>query len=360
MATGSHGGIASGGALLRAALSALDEADLQTALSLLAPPVLGGEAPAVRSAINWLRRRGDIKGGLKQCGQGALQLVAEAVCDECLTDTIELLGDHADNPDSQQLRAALRGLPPHHSPEKVNVMLAFVVASRQPAASVSLTVLEERGVTTAAAGRGPAEPPRTAPAGAHPAEPPAPAPNRRARKSGKRQPDRKPAGKSGRGGPPPWSAKQRRTDRRSGRDDDPPPPDPPAEGFPSAWHLGSDWRAPLLTPAQKHAYDVDDELVGCVVLAEIEFTSVDPALPGVDRKDRPCVVVAASDSALLVRPASTGSYHRRRWKAVVLQHWREAGLDRQTWVTDEVRSVPRERLRATIGTLDREDWNALW
>jgi hypothetical protein len=136
---------ASGEALLRSSLAAVDDADLERVVAGVPPGAVAGEPPAVQSAFRWLRRRrGDVKGALKQCGLPVLALLAEAVCDECLAETIELLGEHAANPDHEQLTNALGRLSPRHTAQTVDLMLAFVVATRQPAAGVCRQLLEER------------------------------------------------------------------------------------------------------------------------------------------------------------------------------------------------------------------------
>ncbi len=107
-------------------------------------------------------------------------------------------------------------------------------------------------------------------------------------------------------------------------------------------------------------FDRHDPWATGVVYAWVAFDSVDPDQPELEGKSRRCVVVAGSDSELLVRPGySEGGMKSRDWKSVPLRHWKQAGFDQPTWIDSETLEVPRPT-DGPIGWLASEDWNALW
>ncbi len=123
-------------------------------------------------------------------------------------------------------------------------------------------------------------------------------------------------------------------------------------------------RAPLTT-VQAERFDPDHPWVTALVVAWIPFTDQDGepmgAEAGLDGKARPCVVVAASETHLLVRAGySQGGVKSRDWRAVPLAHWRRAGLDQPTWVDVDLVEVEREEGMAPVGWLSVLDWNTLW
>jgi len=76
--------------------------------------------------------RGRMNGGLEQ--------ITTVVCDPCLAECIELLGDHSDNPSEEQLLEVTPTLIDHHGLGVVRLMLAASVAG-EAAASEMLTRL---------------------------------------------------------------------------------------------------------------------------------------------------------------------------------------------------------------------------
>ena len=99
-------------------------------------------------------RSGAAKGRLN----GTLETLVMVITDACLADCIEQLGDHADNPSSDQLREVLPGIAERHGVAVTRLMLASTVAGEAPAASkirdllknddlVKLPPVESRPVT---------------------------------------------------------------------------------------------------------------------------------------------------------------------------------------------------------------------
>jgi hypothetical protein len=73
---------------------------------------------------------------------GTLESLAVVLADACLADCIEQLGDHADNPSSDQLREVLPGLVERHGVAITRVMLASTVAGEAPASALIRDLLK--------------------------------------------------------------------------------------------------------------------------------------------------------------------------------------------------------------------------
>ena len=64
---------------------------------------------------------------------GTMESLAAVLTDACLADCIEQLGDHADNPTSDQLREVLPGVVERHGVGATRIMLASTVVGDAPA-----------------------------------------------------------------------------------------------------------------------------------------------------------------------------------------------------------------------------------
>jgi hypothetical protein len=111
---------------LEAAIEALDD-DHRDGLGSLADDLT---ADGVRTAA----RAGRIDGGM--------EAIAAVLTDACLADCIEQLGDHADNPSSDQLREVLPGLVERHGVGMTRIMLAATVAGEAPASAIIRDLLK--------------------------------------------------------------------------------------------------------------------------------------------------------------------------------------------------------------------------
>ncbi len=113
---------------LTAAVDALDD-DHREALQQL----VGGDevdATAIREAI--------VRGRL----DGTMESIALVVTDACLADCIKELGDHADNPTSDQLREVIPGVVERHGVAMARMMLASTVAGEAPASAIIRDLLK--------------------------------------------------------------------------------------------------------------------------------------------------------------------------------------------------------------------------
>ncbi len=73
---------------------------------------------------------------------GGMEAIAAIVSDAALADCIEQLGDHADNPSSDQLREVLPGVVERHNLGITRIMLAGTVAGEAPAAAIIRDLLK--------------------------------------------------------------------------------------------------------------------------------------------------------------------------------------------------------------------------
>lgn len=116
-------------------------------------------------------------------------------------------------------------------------------------------------------------------------------------------------------------------------------------------------RRVLLTPSETERFDPDHVLAGTVVIVEVPFDSTDPSVPEQKAKERPSLVVGASDSALLVRPIYSNPSPTR----VTFGAWRRLGLDHVSYVDDARVAVPVTSVDSLerLGRLSDQEWNAL-
>jgi hypothetical protein len=353
--------------MLRAALARLGREELRQALSLAIDP--GHQIPkAAANALNALRKHRDPASVVDKLQyRVALPYVAAVVSDACLTRTIELLGDHSDDPTREQLLTAIEAEGDEFSVATVAVMLATVADGDMASSDLCFELLatdERFGLTgwaelDASPGSGTA-------AGAK-GQPRAdgPSPEQREARRLKKQKDaeerRKKLEAARRAGEEVRRA--RKKERLAGAGAPTPKVGPsPAESTSGVAPRLT--RRALLTPAQELEFDRSDPWVAGVVFAWVPFdpTAIaGPQVEGENGKTRRCVVVAGSATHLLVRPGfSEGGLKSRDWKSVPLAHWRRSGFDQPTWIDVDVLRVPRDPEQAPVGWLSGEDWNDLW
>ncbi|MGA9276534.1 hypothetical protein [Ilumatobacter sp.] len=73
---------------------------------------------------------------------GGMEAIAAIITDAALADCIEQLGDHADNPSSDQLREVLPGIIERHNVGITRIMLAGTVAGEAPASAIIRDLLK--------------------------------------------------------------------------------------------------------------------------------------------------------------------------------------------------------------------------
>jgi len=77
---------------------------------------------------------------------GDMEAIAAVLTDLCLADCIEQLGEHADNPSTDQLREVLPGLTERHGVAVTRIMLASTVAGEAPASAIIRDLLKSDDV----------------------------------------------------------------------------------------------------------------------------------------------------------------------------------------------------------------------
>ena len=112
---------------LDAAVAALDD-DHRDALNEIVKGEL--EAARIREAISHGRIDGTLEG------------IALVLTDAALADCIEQLGDHAENPTSDQLREVLPGIAERHGVAITRMMLASTVVGEAPASAIIRDLLK--------------------------------------------------------------------------------------------------------------------------------------------------------------------------------------------------------------------------
>ena len=298
--------------------------------------------PQSRALVASLKRSADPMALLRGAPDPhVMRVLADALSDDCLSATLVLLADDADDPTPEQLDAALATVLETFDVATVRVMLASVAVTDAKAANLcdALLVDDARFVLDTAPARVTTtrEPKQKASDEVRK--------RRRARREAERE---RKARERARPTPPP---------RRRTRSERPPPaPNEITCDVPITTR-----RAPVYTPQQARRFDATHELVGTVLLAEVRFDSIDPTNPALDRKHRPCVVVGVAEDSLLVRPAySDGGLQSRKWQTHQLRDWRDAGLDRPSWIETKPHVVSRHTAHHEFGRLSDDDWNALW
>ncbi len=77
---------------------------------------------------------------------GEMEAVAAIISDACLADCIKELGDHADNPSTDQLNEVLPGIVERHGVAVTRIMLAATVAGEAPASAIIRDLLKHDDV----------------------------------------------------------------------------------------------------------------------------------------------------------------------------------------------------------------------
>jgi hypothetical protein len=112
----------------------------------------------------------------------------------------------------------------------------------------------------------------------------------------------------------------------------------------------------VLTPSELAHFSPEHPLVGSVVLVEVPYSAVDPEAPEQKSKQRPAVVVGASEEGVLVQ----GIYTNPSSTRVLFQPWRRLGLDHVCYV-EGVRMAITVGLDSLerVGRLADDEWNSL-
>jgi hypothetical protein len=284
-----------------------------------------------------LQQRRDVTTFAVSAPIAAVSALLELLAMAPLEKVIAALGDHADTPNFEQLRDAVDAIVRDGaSSDDVVAVLAFAIAEEFPAAPHCRQLLQEHPewalpeLPVAEVTSTTFTPKETDPAIKE---------QRRRRREEEKKRKRGPTSQR-----PARPAKVKPTPKA-------PPPSPSR----TVVETVETRRAIPLTPAELERFDPEHGLVGTVVIVEVPFDAVDPEVPEQRAKERPALVVAASDDAVLVRPIYSNDAPTRS----VLQSWRRLGLEHVSYVDDTRVAVPVATASLErVGRLSDPEWNA--
>lgn len=387
---------------LRINLLAVDPASLRRALKGLPAPVLDSVAKAVNVRPPVLRA-GSPKPLKRLHDALMLDAVASAVTDDCLEAIRERLGDEADDPAPESVRRVVDEITDTEFPVAMVRLTLSVVAAGHAEASDTCNELLDTDERFATPDEADLEaPPVSVVAAAAPSARKADAEKkaaRQARRAAEAERKRLQAEKKA------VADAQRKAARKAattagnvvaeeGEEDEdialptaaelaasltveaPVAPAPAPKPAPKTPRVPTRSSGPVPQPKAPSApvsrraagllgddardFNDDDPLVGSIVIAEIWFDSDE--YQGLEAKRRPCVIVGVNDKQFLVRPGySEGGRKARDWQSYEIGDWREAGLDKLTYIEAETRRIDRAQAELPpLGKLTVLDWNALW
>ena len=316
----------------RSVLSAVDSLDLRGSAKISA---------VVGVPLRNLQQRRDVEAFAISAPVPALMGLLEFLAVAPLEQVVVALGDHADNPTFEQLDQALATLLGNGGTvDDAVALLGFAIGESFPAASHCRRLLDER----------PEFELPTLPDAALPTSlfspkqiDPLVREQRRARREEKKR-------KKG-----PTSARPVRPTKTKRDVDSPVSGDSVSVRDVSL--TDRERRSIHLTPAELERFNPDHPIVGTVLLADVPFDAVDPATPEMRSKERPVLVVAASNDEILVRPIYSQSSPTRS----TFLAWRRLGLDHVSYIDDARVALPVSSLETVkrLGQLSDLEWNAL-
>src|ERR1700689_2979545 len=233
-----------------------------------------------------LQQRRDVATFAVSAPIAAVSALLELLAMAPLEKVIVALGDHADTPNFEQLRDAIDAIVRDGATaDDVVAVLAFAIAEEFPAAPHCRQLMEEHPewalpelpvVAVTSTSFTPRE-----------TDPEIKEQRRRRREEEKKR-------KRG-----PTSQRPARPTKIKPTPKAPAPP----TASPSMVEETAEMRRPMLfTPAELERFDPEHALVGTVLMVDVPFDAIDPEVPEQRAKERPALVVAASDDAVLVRP----------------------------------------------------------
>jgi hypothetical protein len=296
-------------------------------------------SPVVGIPLRTLQQRHDITTFAVSAPIAAVTALLELLAMAPLEKVIAALGNHADAPNFDQLSGAIDAVSLDGSTtDDVVAVLAFAIAEDFPAAPHCRRLFDERADLML-----PELPDVAVPATlAAPRETdPEVKEQRRRRREEEKKRKRGPTSQRP---PRPTKAKPAPKTHAATHESRPVTDD------------SSERRRPMIfTPVELDRFDPEHALAGSVVIVDVPFDATDPAAPEQKSKERPALVVAACDDALLVRPIYSSAAATRS----VFGAWRRLGLDHVSYVDDArvVVFVSTESLER-VGRLTDQEWNA--
>jgi hypothetical protein len=326
--------------LVRGSLLKVDPAWTLRALDTIDLGARAKVSPVVGVPLRQLQQRRDVASFAVTAPLAAVKALVEVLAIAPLERVITLLGDHATSPTFEQLETSIDELlATGGTVDDVVVVLTYAVAESFPAAAHCRRLFEERPELSL-----PVVPDAALPTVAGPLREVRPEvrEQRRARREEERR-RKKPASPTRPTRPPRAKTKGPTASQRV---------------TPTQRTIAPhEERRPLmLTPLEVTRFDRSHSLVGTVVIAEVPFSEPDELAPDTTSKNRPVLVVAATDEELLVRGIFSNPSPTRQ----VFSPWRRLGLDHPSYVEDIRTAVanPGSSLHR-LGVISVAEWNAL-
>ena len=312
-------------------LAAVDSLDLRGNAKISA---------VVGMPLRSLQQRRDVTAFAIGAPIAAVKGLLELLAMEPLEKVIAALGDHADSPSYEQLTSAVDQLIADGATnDDVVALLSFAIGEEFAAAPHCRQLLDERPELALP------ELPEIAPSSALLAPKPVD-PEVRAQRKARREEEKK----RRRNSAPIHPARPVRVkgDKKVV---------PPAAPSPAEPLAVSERRRMNLTPSELEKFDPDHPFVGTIVLGEVPFDAVDPEIPEQRVKQRPALVVAASDVGVLVR----GIYSNPSTTRILFQPWRRLGFDHVSYIDDRRTALLLGGLDEAqrLGRLTDDEWNSL-
>jgi hypothetical protein len=327
---------------MRAALLKIDPAIVLAKVDSLDLRAHARVSAVIGVPLRQLQQRRDVTAFATTAPMAAVRALLELLAMAPLERVVELLGDHAESPNYEQLAAAIDELLASGSTNDDAVaVLAYAVGESFPAAPHCRQLFEEREAFAL-----PELPEVAAPTAL--AAPREVSPELREQRRARREEEKR-RKKPGTPTRPPRPAKTKhvappRDDARTTTSDVSEPP--PLER-----------RRLLLTPLERTRFDADHPLVGSIFLVDVPYDALDPGQPDATSKERPALVIAASNDEMLVRPI----YSNQSPTRAVFQAWRRIGLDHVSFIDDARVAVVSSSvdLQRPLGQLSVVEWNAI-
>ncbi len=327
--------------VMRSALLKIDPATVLDKVDSLDLRAHARVSAVIGVPLRQLQQRRDVNAFATTAPMAAVRSLLELLAIAPLERVVELLGEHAESPNYDQLATAIDELlSTGGTVDDAVAVLAYAVGESFPAAPHCRRLFEERPEFAL-----PELPDVAAPTVlAAPREVSAELREQRRVRREEEKRRKKPSIPTR----PPRPAKGKRmvTPPRDAITTPPLVESPPLER-----------RRLLLTPLESVRFDADHALVGSILLVDVPFDALDPRQPEATSKERPALVVAASSDEVLVRPIYSNQSPTRR----VFQAWRRIGLDHVSFIDDERVAVPTSTIQMLrpLGQLSVAEWNAL-
>jgi hypothetical protein len=329
--------------MVRRAFLKIDESTVLAAADSLDLRGQGKISAVVGIPLRNLQQRRDVTAFATSSPLAALRGLLELLAMDPLDKIVIVLGDHADNPSYEQLGEAVdQLLADGSSNDDIVALLAFAIVESFPASPHCRQLFFER--TELQLPELP-EVVATTPLRAPKETDPQVRAQRKVRREEEKQ--RKKGPSSIRPARPvkakrPTMAESSSTPSTSTSHDD---------------TSVTERRRMLLTPLEEEKFSSEHPLVGWVVLVNVAFDAVDPVIPDQKSKERPALVIAANDDAVLVRALYSGPAVTRQ----LFQPWRRIGLDHVSYI-DDARIVVNSSTDVIerLGQLNVPEWNVLF